>query len=570
MEMRNSRIPVYVVCGAQAEMRRNFFREFCKHQKPLWLECPANVTDTEGTPAWRLPAELPPLEAGERIAALVQAGAYDAVWLDWDDALPIDRLLTMLQTRSLYEHCRLRKVVRCAAEATSDTLMAQNVRRQLEQCDLYVLRDGDRRAAAKARHLVQPLQPDMEAVAWADSREVAAVLEGRNVLQGVRFTFVLVAVGALLAALSRLNFSLSNTMAVFLGTYLQALPFLLLGILLSSAIQVFVPAGFLQRVFPKKLLGGMLFGVLGGFILPICDCASIPVFRSLLRKGVPLPAAVTFMIAAPIINPVVMLSTYYAFGCNPRVMLTRMGFGVLCSVLVGLCFAWNPKSVLLNGDDAPTCGCAHGHAEEGEPDATCACGYTDEHDPIHTHEQEHSHKHVHPHEHDEDTQACGCEHTHASVTAEGPSLRHKTGRNITDRLTELLEHFRDEFFEVARFLLIGIGVSTVLQLIMGSNLTSMRFDNLVVAMLVMMAMAFLLSLCSSSDAVVGKNMGASLPMGAVMSFMVFGPMIDVKNVILMSGSFTKRFMLKLMLVTFTVSFVTVYVAFSLGLGALIG
>ena len=166
--------------------------------------------------------------------------------------------------------------------------------------------------------------------------------------------------------------------------------------------------------------------------------------------------------------------------------------------------------------------------------------------------------------------ACECEHTYAPVAAEGSSPRHMTGRKIAGKFTELLEHFRDEFFEVARFLLIGIGVSTVLQLIMGSHLTSMRFDNLIVAMLVMMAMAFLLSLCSSSDAVVGKNMGVSLPMGAVMSFMVFGPMIDVKNVILMSGSFTKRFMLKLLLVTFTVSFITVYVSFSLGLGALIG
>jgi uncharacterized membrane protein YraQ (UPF0718 family) len=133
----------------------------------------------------------------------------------------------------------------------------------------------------------------------------------------------------------------------------------------------------------------------------------------------------------------------------------------------------------------------------------------------------------------------------------------------------LIAHFRDEFFEVVRYLLFGIGVSTVLQLVLGGKLTSLRFDDLAASMLVMMAMAFLLSLCSSSDAVVGKNMGASLPMGAVMSFMVFGPMIDVKNVALMASSFTRRFMLKLLIATFAVSFITVYAAFSLGLGALI-
>ena len=128
---------------------------------------------------------------------------------------------------------------------------------------------------------------------------------------------------------------------------------------------------------------------------------------------------------------------------------------------------------------------------------------------------------------------------------------------------------RDEFFEVSKYLLIGIGVSTVLQTVLGKSLQTMQFDSLIIGMLMMMALAFLLSLCSSSDAVVGKNMGASLPMGAVMAFLVFGPMMDIKNLILMSAGFTRRFIIRLFLATAAVSFATVYIAFTLGLGAVL-
>jgi uncharacterized membrane protein YraQ (UPF0718 family) len=533
--MPRTSIPAYAVCGASAALRQAFFAQFCRNARPLLVGFGGQAAGPEAQGVCLVPADEPPLAAGERIAGQLKKGAYDALWILWEDALPIERLLTLMRAPGLTERCRLRKIVRCGdGEADIAALGGEEglLARQLAQCDLFAATQTDRRAIAGVRRRIRPLQPDIEVIAWDDRREIGAVLGGRNVLQGVRFLFVLVAVGAVLAALNRLQFSLPDTLATFLGTYLQALPFLLLGILLSAAIQVFVPAGLLQRVFPKKLLPGMLFGVLGGFVMPICDCASIPVFRSLVRKGVPLPAAVTFMIAAPIINPVVMLSTYYAFGANPRVMFTRMGFGVVCSVLVGLCFAWDRKSALLTGAAAPVCACGAGHGD------ACGCGH---------------HEHGGP---------------DGQETTWHPRGTHAHG-GLKRKACALIAHFRDEFFEVVRYLLFGIGVSTVLQLVLGGKLTSLRFDDLAASMLVMMAMAFLLSLCSSSDAVVGKNMGASLPMGAVMSFMVFGPMIDVKNVALMASSFTRRFMLKLLIATFAVSFITVYAAFSLGLGALI-
>ena len=155
---------------------------------------------------------------------------------------------------------------------------------------------------------------------------------------------------------------------VFLGILLQAFPFLLIGVLLSSAIQIFVSQQWLHEHFPKHLAGGLLFAALAGFCLPVCDCASVPVFRSLVRKGVPPAAAVTFLMAAPVINPVVILSTWYAFSGDVRIVLCRVGLGLLCAVLIGLTFSRAGKNGLSpsgSGWFSWACGCSVGQAAEG-------------------------------------------------------------------------------------------------------------------------------------------------------------------------------------------------------------
>lgn len=526
------RIPVLILCGADAEHRADFLQQFCTAQKPLYVQFqPYEPEQESGDQAvCRVDSAANPADAGKAIADCLCKAAFDAIWIDWDGAGPLQPLLLALQSPGLRTRCRLRSVVYCAnSHAASHQVLdgGADVRETLSQCDLLVVEDTETHALRRLRRQARASQPNLEVIPLANSREIASLLSSTNPVEALRFFLTLAVCGSLLLLLGRLRYSIADTVSVFLGTYLQALPFLLLGILLSSAIQVFIPAGFLQRIFPKTLLGGMLFGVLGGFVLPVCDCASIPVFRSLVRKGVPLPAAVTFMISAPIINPVVLLSTYYAFGGNARIMLARMGFGIVCSVLIGLLFALRKQSVFK---------------------------------PITVPE-------------------CACGHTHTAGRAEAPRDREALGETesagappmtrIRLRLIEWLTHFREEFFEVARFLLFGIGVSTVLQTLLGKQLQTLQFDGLLIGMLAMMLLAFLLSLCSSSDAVVGKNMGASLPMGAVMAFLVFGPMMDIKNLILMSSSFTKRFMLELLLATFGVSFLCVYLAFSLGLGGML-
>ncbi len=141
------------------------------------------------------------------------------------------------------------------------------------------------------------------------------------------------------------------------------MPFLVIGVLLSSAIQVYVSADWIRSKFPKNVVFGQLFAIVAGFCLPVCDCASIPVFKGLVKKGVPLSAAVTFMLVSPVINPVVILSTWYAFNGNLRIIAARCGLGVLCAVLTGLTYLISPPQKVLLTDPAIQGGEGYGDYE---------------------------------------------------------------------------------------------------------------------------------------------------------------------------------------------------------------
>jgi uncharacterized membrane protein YraQ (UPF0718 family) len=288
---------------------------------------------------------------------------------------------------------------------------------------------------------------------------------------------------------------------IFLGIILQAIPFLLIGVMLSSAIQIFVDRSVIEDRFPKTVGVGMLVAILAGFCLPVCDCASIPIFRSLVKKGVPLPAAVTFMTATPVINPVVILSTYYAFGGNIGAAIERVCFGVVCAVLIGLAFALRPPQyAILTGGvlDGFMCG-------------------------------------------------CGCLEDAERVT---------TRRGKAEMF---FRHAQAEFFDVGRYLVIGVFVSAVFQTLGAGTLVSAQSGaGLAISLAFMMLMGFALSLCSSSDAVVARSFANRFPQGALMGFMVFGPMMDVKNVLMLSSCFSKRFVGRLAVTAFVVCFAIVF------------
>ncbi|NJN55809.1 MAG: hypothetical protein HC804_14335, partial [Anaerolineae bacterium] len=101
---------------------------------------------------------------------------------------------------------------------------------------------------------------------------------------------------------------------IFLGIFIEAVPFLLAGSLVSGFIAVFVDRDTITRYVPRRAVPAALTGALMGFAFPVCECGVVPVTRRLYQKGLPLPVGIAFLLSAPVINPVVLASTYVAFG----------------------------------------------------------------------------------------------------------------------------------------------------------------------------------------------------------------------------------------------------------------
>lgn len=126
---------------------------------------------------------------------------------------------------------------------------------------------------------------------------------------------------------------------VFVAVCVQALPFLVLGVLLSGAIAAFVSPALLRRVLPRNAAASVPVAGVAGIALPGCECASVPIARRLMQQGVPQGAAVAFLLAAPAINPVVLVATAVAFPGRPEMVLARFAGSLATAVVMGWIWA---------------------------------------------------------------------------------------------------------------------------------------------------------------------------------------------------------------------------------------
>ena len=293
---------------------------------------------------------------------------------------------------------------------------------------------------------------------------------------------------------------------VFISILVQAVPFLLIGVIVSSVMQEIISTETLIRIFPKKSGLGFVVAVLTGVFFPVCDCAIVPVASRLIKKGVPLPCAITFMLAAPLVNPIVIASTYYAFPTQPSIMVFRVFFGVVVALSVGAIFSLfsQKNGVLKQSSDKHT-----SHS------LSCTCC-----------------------EHSEDT--------------------YNEGKSFLGAFGNVLKHTIEEFFEVGKYLIVGAFISAIFQVFISKDMLSTLSDNKVLALAVMMLAAFLFSVCSTSDAFVAKAFLGQFTMNSIMGFLVLGPMLDIKNLLMLSSSFKKAFVIRLVLAIVLTSFLILF------------
>lgn len=268
---------------------------------------------------------------------------------------------------------------------------------------------------------------------------------------------------------------------VFSSLLIEAFPFILLGAVVSGAIEVYVPAAAFARL--ARLPRGVQMPVagLGGFAFPVCECGSVPVARRLAMKGMAPAAAVTFMLAAPILNPVVLVSTAVAYRGRDvlwPMVLGRAGLGLVAALVVGWIVSRQARDELLRA--------------RPEDD----------------------------HEHEE----------HRS--AEGGRRR---------RWPAFFEHVTTDFILLGKYLIIGAAVAAALQTFVPQAVIGAVAEAPILNILAMMALAGILSLCSESDAFVAASF-VQFGMGAQLAFLVFGPMVDAKLGFLYVGTFSRGFL----------------------------
>lgn len=137
--------------------------------------------------------------------------------------------------------------------------------------------------------------------------------------------------------------NLQDGITIFLGIIIEALPFILLGVVLSALLAHYVKEEKLLKLIPKNRFLGILVATLIGFVFPVCECGNVPLARRLVQKGVQPHLALTFLISAPAINPVVIFATWSAFRFMPEIVYLRVIFTFIITWIIGFIFSFHPN-----------------------------------------------------------------------------------------------------------------------------------------------------------------------------------------------------------------------------------
>lgn len=322
----------------------------------------------------------------------------------------------------------------------------------------------------------------------------------------------------------------STIHTVFTGIVLQAVPFMLLGALLSSVLYAFVPDRLLIKIFPKKYGLGFLTALFAGVLFPVCECAAVPLMRSLMKKGVAMPIAVTFMLASPIVNPISIVSTLYAFPQQPSVAVYRLCFGLLIAFGIGLLLLFYPEEKYLKEEMADFAA-----EPAAQPNTLAGADTTFRLATGRTAPQ---------------NVYSGAQPDFFNDAAAGGRVRW-----VQAKLYTLLMHTCSEFFTAGPFLILGAFITALIRAAVPQEFFGITSGSAAGSLLVMMLFAFVFSACSTSDAFIARSFLNRFPLGSILGFLVYGPMMDIKNLFMLFSLFKKRFVIELTVIITVVNFI---------------
>lgn len=275
-----------------------------------------------------------------------------------------------------------------------------------------------------------------------------------------------------------MNATLEQFVVIFLGIFYEAVPFLTIGALVSAGIHLFIDPVWLMAQIPRNRTLAALAGGLIGLFFPVCECGSVPAARSFISRGAPAPFGYAFALAAPVINPIVLISTSVAFvGVTGwGFVWWRIGLTLLVAVITARLL---PKQAHQSG---------------------------------------------------------GADHTHTHSDDELPVLA-------------WLRHASTDWLDMVRFLVFGAALAAAVQVFVPNDWFIALTDNPWLAVPAMMALAVIMAICSTVDAFVGLALLRTIAPNAVLAFLVFGPMIDLKSIPMFIGAFGTRVTVRMIALT---------------------
>ena len=336
---------------------------------------------------------------------------------------------------------------------------------------------------------------------------------------------------------------LHNAFTLFLSLLVEAIPFLLLGVLLSSFLLLVVDERNLIAKFPRNPVLGALVGSCVGFLFPVCECGNVPVARRLLLKGVSPAVSISFLLAAPTINPVVIWSTWVAFGDRPQIVILRVVFSLIIATVVGIIF-----SVQKNAQSLMQPALAKRLKFAFQPNSLQSDLLTQEEVPF--------------------------------LLQSGTFLLNNTGKTqpmdqslmsssfnnnpsgnfLLSRKWQLfLDNVNQELQELGGMLIIGSAIAASIQVFVPRDIVfSLGQDN-ITSILAMMLLAAIVSICSTVDSFFALSFAGTFTSSSLLAFLVFGPTIDIKAIGLMLSIFKPKIIIYLFAIVAQLTFLMTFI-----------
>jgi uncharacterized membrane protein YraQ (UPF0718 family) len=272
-----------------------------------------------------------------------------------------------------------------------------------------------------------------------------------------------------------------------ISVLIESLPFVILGVVLSIVVQVWVPPGVIERWMPRRAWARRAVLSLLGMVVPVCECGNVPFARGLLMRGFSVPETMTFLIAAPIVNPIVIITTHQAFGFSDGILIARLVGGYLIANLIGWLYSRHPS-----------------------PDALLTDRFRDT-----------------------------CE-----------LVVHEPGGKGRRTLAQFVIELR----AVMPALVIGSALAGAVQVLIPREALVAIGSNPALSIVAMMALAMIVAICSNVDAFFALSFASTFTPGAIVAFLLVGPLVDVKMLALMRTTFTTRTLVGIVVVVLTSAF----------------